>query len=138
MNELLTPFFIDKNEDKTLDQFCAEATKTKSEKPLQPYDQILSREVRHWFDNSKMIGCLHLNSISELEKFDTRVLLHKQNMHYKQYGGHIVLAAIKNSPYEKLAPLICRNTGFVFSSEINVAVLRKIIKKNKKMCLLGK
>ncbi|CAK9827378.1 39S ribosomal protein L10, mitochondrial [Anthophora retusa] len=137
LNELLTPFFFNPNEDKTLEQFCAEVNSTQTKKPLTPYEVILSKEVRNWFDKSKMIVFLHVNSISELDKFDVRVLLHRENMHYKYYGPRIVLEAIKNSPYENIVPLISRYTAYVFSSEMNTTALQKILKKTKKMYALG-
>ncbi|XP_043794957.1 39S ribosomal protein L10, mitochondrial [Apis laboriosa] len=136
LNELLTPFFINPNKDKTLDQLCKNATK-KIEHSLGIYDTIIAREVRNWFDNSKMIAVLHVNSIMELDVFDIKVALFKENMHYKRYGSHIVHNAIKNSPYENLAPLISNFTAFVFSSEIKVPIVNKIIKKSKKMYILG-
>lgn len=138
LNELLTPFFINPNKDKTLEQLC-ENTKTKEfENRLGPYDTIIAREVRNWFDNSKMIVILHVNSIMELDVFDVKVALFKENMHYKRYGAHIVSNMIKDSPYESLAPLISNYTAFVFSPEIKIAAVNKIFKKNKKMYILGK
>lgn len=137
LNELLTPFFINPNKDKTLEQLC-ENTKTKEfENRLGPYDTIIAREVRNWFDNSKMIVILHVNSIMELDVFDVKVALFKENMHYKRYGAHIVSNMIKDSPYENLAPLISNYTAFVFSPEIKIAAVNKIFKKNKKMYILG-
>lgn len=137
LNELLTPFFINPNKDKTLEQFCEE-TRTEKVEPLGIYDTIIAREVRNWFDNSKMVAVLHVNSIMELDVFDIRVELFKENMHYKRYGSHIVHDMIKNSPYESLAPLISNYTGFVFSSEMKIPTVNKIIKKSKKMYILGK
>ncbi|CAK9812802.1 39S ribosomal protein L10, mitochondrial [Anthophora plagiata] len=137
LNELLTPFFTNPNKDKTLEQFCVEVKSTQTKKPLTPYEVILSREVRNWFDKSKMIALLHVNSISELDKFDVRVLLHRENMHYKYYGSRIVLEAIKNSPYEGIIPLISKYTAYVFGPEIKVTALQKIMKKSKKMYALG-
>ncbi|XP_060823943.1 large ribosomal subunit protein uL10m isoform X1 [Bombus pascuorum] len=137
LNELLTPFFVNPNKDKTLEQFCVESQDVQVEKELGPYDQIIAREVRNWFDNSKMIGCLHVNSIKQLDVFDIRVALFRQNMHYKYYGPHIIKHVIKNSHYEALAPLVSRYTSFVFSPAINTIALQKIMKKSKKMFILG-
>ena len=85
-----------------------------------------------------MIVILHVNSIMELDVFDVKVALFKENMHYKRYGAHIVSNMIKDSPYENLAPLISNYTAFVFSPEIKIAAVNKIFKKNKKMYILGK
>ncbi|KAK9301425.1 hypothetical protein QLX08_006244 [Tetragonisca angustula] len=137
LNELLTPFFVNPNKDKSLEQFCIESEEKEIEKPLGPYDQIIAREVRNWFDNSKMVACLHVNSIKELDVFDIKVALFKENMHYKYYGTHIVNHVIKNSPYEAVAPLVSKCTSFVFSPVINTVKLEKIIKKSKKMFVIG-
>ncbi|CAK9819812.1 39S ribosomal protein L10, mitochondrial [Anthophora quadrimaculata] len=136
LNELLTPFFANPN-DKTLEQFCAEVKSTQKKKPLTPYEVILTREIRNWFDKTKMIALLHVNSISELDKFDVKVLLHRENMYYKYYGPRLVLEAIKNSPYESIVPLIGARTAYVFSSEMKATALQKILKKSKKMYALG-
>ena len=137
LNELLTPFFINPNKDKSLEQFCIESEEKQVEKPLGPYDQIIAREVRNWFDNSKMVVCLHVNSIKELDVFDIKVALFKENMHYKYYGTHIINNVIKNSPYEALVPLVSERTSFVFSPAINTIKLEKIIKKSKRMFVIG-
>lgn len=138
LNELLTPFFINPNKDKTLEQFCENSKTEEIEQRLGIYDTIIAREVRNWFDNSKMTVILHVNSIMELDVFDIKVALFKENMHYKRYGPHIIHNMIKNSPYESLVPLISNYTAFVFSSEIKVPTVHKIIKKSKKMYILGK
>ena len=137
LNDLLTPFFDNPNKDKTLEQFCIDSQKVQVKKQLGPYDQIIAREVRNWFDNSKMIGCLHVNSMKQLDVFDVQVALFRENMHYKRYGTHIVNHVIKDTRYEALAPLVSRHTSFVFSPEINITALQKIIKKSKKMFILG-
>ncbi|CAD1478141.1 unnamed protein product, partial [Heterotrigona itama] len=137
LNKLLTPFFINPNEDKSLEQFCIESEEKKIERQLGPYDQIIAREVRNWFDNSKMVVCLHVNSVKQLDVFDIKVALFKENMHYKRYGVHIINDVIKNSPYEALAPLVSEYTSFVFSPVINTIMLEKIIKKSKKMFVIG-
>lgn len=137
LNELLTPFFINPNKNKTLEQFCENSKTEEIEQRLGIYDTIIAREVRNWFDNSKMTVILHVNSIMELDVFDIKVALFKENMHYKRYGPHIIHNMIKNSPYESLVPLISNYTAFVFSSEIKVPTVHKIIKKSKKMYILG-
>ncbi|KOC65588.1 Partitioning defective 3 like protein B [Habropoda laboriosa] len=137
LNELLKPFFADPDEGKTLEQFCAEKKGSGTKIPLGAYEKILSKEVRNWFDKSKMTAIVHVNSINELDKFSVRVLLHRENMYYKAYGSRIVLDAIRDSPYECIAPLINKYTAFVFSPQINVTSLRKILKKSKRMYALG-
>lgn len=137
LNELLTPFFANPNEGKTLEELCLNTKGTETERELGPYDKIIAREARNWFDSSKMIACLHVNSISGLDKFDVQVPLFRANMYYKYYSPHLVRHVIKDSPYEALAPLVSKMTAFVFSPEINVTALQSIIKKCRKMYTLG-
>ncbi|XP_017766533.1 PREDICTED: 39S ribosomal protein L10, mitochondrial-like [Eufriesea mexicana] len=84
-----------------------------------------------------MVVCLHVNSIKQLDMFDTEVALFKQNMYYKRYGSQIVQHAIKDSPFEGLAPLVSNYTAFIFSAEIKTTALESILKKNKKLLVIG-
>lgn len=138
LNKLLTPFFINPNDGKTWEEFCAESITPKEEAPLGPYEQIIMREVRNWLDKSKMIVCLHVNSIKQLDMFDIEVALFKQNMRYKRYGNRIVQHAIKDSPFEAFAPLISNYTAFIFSPEIQTTAVEKILRKSKKLHIIGK
>lgn len=137
VNKLVTPFFINPDAGKSLEELCTNRVTGIVANELGPYNKILARELRNWFDQSRMIACLHVNSISELDKFETKVPLHRANMYYKQYGPQIVFEAIKDSPYEGITPLINNFTAFVFSPDMDVSTLQKIIRKSKKMFILG-
>ena len=137
VNELLKPFYIDPNKDKTLDELCTNALFVERKNELGPYDTILMKELRNWFDNSKMAAFIHVNSITEEDKFEVKVPLKRANMYYKYYSPHIVRAALENSPYQALDPLISKFTAFVFSPDINVIALEKILKKCKQMYTMG-
>lgn len=60
------------------------------EKKQNPYELILAREVKNWFDHSQLIGVVHINPISGEDFFDARVELHKKGMQLKKYGGEIM------------------------------------------------
>ncbi|XP_076679592.1 large ribosomal subunit protein uL10m-like [Andrena cerasifolii] len=137
VNELLKPFYIDPNKDKTLDELCTNALFVESKNELSPYDKILKKELCNWIENSKMVALIHVNSITEEDKFEVRVPLKRANMYYKFYSPHIVRAALENSPYQALDPLISKFTAFVFSPDINVTALEKILKKCKQMYTMG-
>lgn len=137
MNELMTPFFANPNEGKTLAELCLNTQVDESETEFGPYDKIIAREARNWFDSSKMVAIVHVNSISALDLFDVQVPLHRANMYYKYYSPHLIHHIIKNSPYENLAPLVSKMTAYVFSPEINVTALQSIIKKCRRMYTLG-
>lgn len=137
LNKLLMPFVPNPIAGKSLDEICLQKTSSRAEKPLNPYEEILAKEIRNWFDQSKMVACLHVNSIPQRDVFEIQVPLFKANMYYKQYEPKLVSKAIENSPYKDLRPLLSRYTAFVFSPDINVRTLEKIIKKCKKMFTLG-
>ncbi|XP_015428623.1 PREDICTED: 39S ribosomal protein L10, mitochondrial [Dufourea novaeangliae] len=136
LNELLTPFFPNPLKDKPIYELCAESMVQK-EFPLGPYDKILIKDVRNWFDKSKMIACLHVNSIKCNDMFEVAVPLRRQNMYYKYYGPHIIKAAIAGTCYEGIGPLISKQTGYIFSPDINVLALEKILKKVPQLYTLG-
>lgn len=137
VNKLVKPFFINPNEGKSLEELCWNRKKENVVHEIGVYDKILSREVRNWLDQSKMIACVHVNSMPEREIFEVRVPLHRENMYYKKYGPQIVFDAIKDSQYGGIAPLVSANTAYIFSPDMNVRALQKIMRKCRKMFLLG-
>lgn len=105
-----------------------------------PYEEILAREIRNWFDHSKMVGIVHVNPIKSEEIFKVQVALHKSGMRFKKYGRNLFTRAVKGTNYECLLPLNENksfSTGFIFSTENNdVNALLKILKKVPQMQLL--
>lgn len=136
VNAIVTPFFADPNKDKTIEHLCAEASLAKVSE-LGPYDKILAKEIRNWFDQSRMVACVHVNSISEEDFFPFKVALHRANMYYKSYGIHLLQAVLEDSPYKDLKPLISKYSSWIFSPDTNVAAMEKILKKSYKLYLLG-
>lgn len=110
------------------------------EKPVNPYEVILAREVKNWFDHSQMVGIVHINSISGEEFFKVAVAFHKNGMHIKKYGKSLLNLALEDSNYECLVPLNINrsfSTAFIFCTEHNkVNNMLKIIKKIPQMHLL--
>lgn len=105
-----------------------------------PYEEILAREIRNWFDHSKMVGIVHVNSINGEDSFKAQVAFHKSGMYFKKYGSSLLTRAIKDTNYECLLPLNDNksfSTGFIFSTEHNnVNLMLKILKKVPQMHLL--
>lgn len=110
------------------------------EKSENPYEEILAREIKNWFDHSKMIGIVHINSIHGEDFFKAAVEFHKNGMHLKKYGRSLLSRAILGSNYECLLPLNENksfSTGFIFGTEHNnVTRMLKAIKKTPQMTLL--
>lgn len=105
-----------------------------------PYENILAREARSWFDHSQMIGIFHINSINGEDFFEARVAFHKSGMQLKKYGSSIMKLALDNTKYEeilKLQGLATFSTVFAFSTEHKkVNTIVKIIKKVPQLHLL--
>lgn len=142
VNEFLTPFYPSPNEGKTLEELCNNVKNAERRKKVKveynPYHIILAREVRNWFDNSKMVAICHLNSMTQEDQFDLAVPLKRANMYYKRYNKTILKLALADSPYEATMPLYSSHCSIVFSSDINVDAFEKIVKKFPQVILLGK
>ncbi|XP_055386020.1 39S ribosomal protein L10, mitochondrial [Condylostylus longicornis] len=104
---------------------------------VNPYDEIIAKEVFNWLNHSKMVGIFHLNSITSDEIFKVKVALHKQNMHLKTYGKKIIGKAVVDTKYEAIYQLFNSNHCFVFSPEEKVSQLVKITRKVPQMILLA-
>lgn len=141
VNEFLTPFYPSPNEDKKLEELCnkaIKAAKMKEKEEYNPYQRIIAREVRNWFDNSKMVAICHMNSMKSEDQFELAVSLKRANMYFKCYSDKIMKLALTDSPYTATMPLYSSRFSIVFSPDMNVAALEKIIKKFPQIILLGK
>lgn len=138
----MMPFYLSPNKDKELEELCHKAINATKRKELgevaNPYQRIIAREVRNWFDNSKLVAICHQNSMTMEEVFELRVSLKKANMYYKQYSKKIMKLALNNSPYTATLPLYKTSHGVVFGSDTNVTDFQKIVKKFPQVILLGK
>uniref|UniRef100_A0A336MU45 Large ribosomal subunit protein uL10m n=1 Tax=Culicoides sonorensis TaxID=179676 RepID=A0A336MU45_CULSO len=102
-----------------------------------PYNVIIAREVRNWFDHSKMICIFHMNPINAEEYFNARVAFHKQGMTLRTYGMNIMKLAIGGTKYETILPLFETKYCIVFSPEIKANQVLKIMKKIPQLHLMA-
>lgn len=111
-----------------------------NEANANPYDQIIAREVKNWFDHSKMVGIFHINPINGEEFFKARVAFHKNGMQLKKYGNSIMKLALKGTKYEELLVLQANKTFctvYAFGTEqTKVSTVLNIIKKIPQMHLM--
>lgn len=134
----MTPFYPSPIKDKPLVELCQKVTNIKMrEKEINPYQRIIAREVRNWYDNSKMIAICHQNSMTEEELFELKVPLKRANMYYKRYSKTIMRLALEDSPYAATLPLYSATFGVVFGSDTNVADFDKIVKKFPQVILIA-
>lgn len=137
VNVFLTPFYKHKNEDKSLEELCRKANKVDRTEEYNTYQRIIAREVRNWFDESKMVAICHQNPMTGEENFEWAVSLRKANMYIKRYSNKIMKLALKDSPYEATLPLYSSSFTLVFGPDINVVAFEKSIKR-RNVILLGK
>ncbi|SPP81966.1 39S ribosomal protein L10, mitochondrial [Drosophila guanche] len=108
------------------------------EQLVNPYNEIIAREVRNWLNHSQLVAIFHMNSISSEEVFRVRVQLHKQNLHLKSYGRKIINQAVTGTQYEAIMPLFHSNHCIVFSpNQQQIGQLLKITRRVPQMVLLG-
>lgn len=104
---------------------------------INPYEQIIAKEVANWFAHSKLVAIFHVNSISADDMFKARVNFFKQNMHVKLYGKSIMRQALDNTKYEAILPLFEAKNCIIFSPDQKVSQLLKIVKKTPQLTLLA-
>lgn len=143
VNEFLMPFYPSSKENKELDELCFKAKnaakrKEKGEEQSHPYQRIIAREVRNWFDSSKLVAIFHQNSMKSEDVFELRVALKKANMVYKQYNKKVMKLALSDSSYTATLRLYKTSFGIVFGTDTNVTDLQKIVKKFPQVILLSK
>lgn len=142
VNTFMTPFYASPNKDKTLEELCHNAINAAKKEELgetsNPYQRIIARDVRNWFDKSKLIAICHRNSMTQEDIFDLRVALKKANMDYKQYSQTIIKLALSDSPYTATLPLYKAPFGIIFGFDTNVTDFQKIVKKFPQVIFLGK
>lgn len=116
-----------------------EKEKTSVKKEIDnPFERILARECLNWFNTSKMVVFLHLNSISMEEKTPIFATLTKNKMHLRCYGKKIVSMATKGTRYEAVNHLFTSHQNIIFGQPENAAKLFKILKKTPQLVVMGK
>lgn len=123
--------------EQTIEEKCEAITIRTSVKNDNPYEKIIAREVKNWFDHSKVVAIFHLNSISQEDLFKTRVALHKYNIHHKAYGKSIMRQAVAGTQYEAILPLFNSKNCILFAPENSIKHILKVTKKVPQMILIA-
>lgn len=141
MNRFMIPFYPSQNEGKNLKELCRKAINSGTRKTLEempnPYEKIIAREIRNWFDSSNLVAICHQNSITQEELFELRVPLKRANMCYKQYNQKLMKLALIDSPYAVTLPLYKTSFGLIFGSDATVTDFQKIVRKCPQVILLA-
>lgn len=117
---------------------CAKEEKNLKKEIDNPFERILARECLDWFNTSKMVVFLHMNSISMEDKTPVFAALAKNNMHLRTYGKKIVNMAITGTRYEAVNHLFVSHQNIVFGQPENAAKMFKILKKTPQLVVMGK
>lgn len=102
-----------------------------------PFERILARECLNWFNTSKMVVFLHLNSIRMEEKTPIFATLSKNDMHLRFYGKKIISMATKGTRYEAVNHLFTSHQNIIFGQPENAAKMFKILKKTPQLVVMG-
>lgn len=134
----LTIPILPKREIDPIEKCITEKTKKKTITSLEnPYLRIIANDCRNWFDQSKLIAIFHVNPISGEDMFKLQVPLYKSNMHVKRWGKRTLEMAFENTGYKALMPLFQSQTLIVFSPEVQVGKLLKIVRKTPQIVFLA-
>lgn len=109
------------------------------EEGLHPYEKILAKELADVFGSAKMVLLCQKNSMDAFDFFNFRVALHKKNIKTKVMGRKLIEAAIKDTKYSVMLPLLMQtqHNCMLFSDEWNVGEVLKVLKKTPKIILLA-
>ncbi|CAG9566755.1 unnamed protein product [Danaus chrysippus] len=102
-----------------------------------PFERILARECLNWFNTSKMVVFLHMNSISMEDKTPVYAALKKNNMNLRTYGKKIVSMATKGTRYEAVNQLFTCHQNIIFGQPENAAKMFKILKKTPQLVVMA-
>ncbi|XP_013182847.2 large ribosomal subunit protein uL10m [Amyelois transitella] len=102
-----------------------------------PFERILARECLDWFNTSKMVVFLHLNSISMEDKTPIFATLKKNDMHLRTYGKKIVSMATKGTRYEAVNQLFTSHQNIIFGQPDKADKMFKILKKAPQLVVMA-
>ncbi|XP_049534585.1 39S ribosomal protein L10, mitochondrial [Anopheles darlingi] len=118
---------------------CVEAQLTQETRKVEnPYEAIVAREARNWFEQSRLVAFLHVNSIRQEDMFKVQVALHRHQVTVKVYGKSIMQKAVQGTKFEPILPLFEAKTALVFGpEERKINQLLSVLKKAPQLVLLA-
>ncbi|CAH1388401.1 unnamed protein product [Nezara viridula] len=94
-----------------------------------PLERIIAKELYEKMESSKFIGFLHVNPISGEDKFQARVLLFREKTSIEIFSKKTVDKAVRGTIYENILPLFVTETAIIFSEEVHVDKILKVLRK---------
>lgn len=133
------PIFADKKKKLPIIDLCTKPVDTTKRNVVNnPLENILAKECLNWFNHSKMVVFFHKNTFNKEDEFEAMVKLKHENMYMKQYGAAIVKKALVDTKYEAVLSLFKSHNVMIFSPDIKVSKVLKIMKKYPQLIMLGK
>uniref|UniRef100_A0A182K6B7 Large ribosomal subunit protein uL10m n=1 Tax=Anopheles christyi TaxID=43041 RepID=A0A182K6B7_9DIPT len=134
--EVIKPYY--KKPDFSAPCIDAEQAKEMKGKLDNPYETIIAREARNWFEHSDLVALVHVNSIKQEDMFKAQVALHRHNVSVKVYGKSIMRKAVKDTRFEAILPLFEAKTAIIFSPEVQkIKQVLNVLKKTPQLVLMG-
>ncbi|XP_066589190.1 large ribosomal subunit protein uL10m isoform X2 [Prorops nasuta] len=137
VEEFVTPIYEHPNTNKPWKDLCLKRGKNCKTEIDSPYERLIAKEVRNWFDTSRMIVILHKNDMNMEYEMDIRIALKKYDMIMKHYNKRILHYAFEDSPYTTVTMLTNVNYAFIFSPTPNYINLKKVLKKFPKFVIMA-
>ncbi|XP_013133748.1 PREDICTED: uncharacterized protein LOC106099685 [Papilio polytes] len=120
------------------DVVLCDNTTTENKKLIDnPFERILAKECLDWFNTSKMVVFLHLNSISMEDKTPIFAALRKNNMQLRTYGKKIVKMATTGTRYEAVNCLFNSHQNLIFGQPESADKMFKILKKAPQLVVMA-
>ncbi|XP_026727062.1 39S ribosomal protein L10, mitochondrial [Trichoplusia ni] len=116
---------------------CDRGEKRKTKEIDNPFERILANECLNWFNTSKMVIFLHLNSISMEDKTPIFAALAKNDMHLRCYGKKIISMATTGTRYEAVNHLFTSHQNIIFGQPEKIVTLFKIMKKAPQLIVMA-
>ncbi|KAF4523785.1 hypothetical protein B566_EDAN009018 [Ephemera danica] len=94
---------------------CLKSVEKRSKNVVEnPFEDILAREARNWFDHSNFVGFIHMCPIKADEKSKVYIQLKREGVMLRDYGRSVMTKALTGHPYEPaLSLFISRQSGIV-------------------------
>lgn len=132
------PMYEDSMKDIHPAEICKQKEdKQKNIKQVNPFEQILARELLENVEKSKMVAIFHRNPMSSADLFAVRVQLSKIGMFYQHHNNSVAKLAFTGTKYEALLQLYQSHAATFTSDELRVAKLLKLQKKMSGVVLLA-
>lgn len=133
------PIYINEKKNAPIIDLCTKPLEAEHKKEVDynPLEIIFAKECLNWFNHSKMIIFFHKNAFNKEETFEATVKLRKENMYLIEYGKKIVTKALQGSKYEPVLKIYNSHNLMIFSPDVNVSKMLKVMKKYPQLIMLG-